>query len=213
MAENPLPSAASVKEKLKKFREREEKCAVNLRLIRQDLLNARTAVIDVVLAHQKVMVKLDHELEENAKDLKNVHVHIHSEKEVLLSSFVGSLLRKEPEKAASKPVSQPDVPRFVAPKHTPSNLCFLRTQLGKPGMWACGRKVSEYEDFMLMTNRERLELLFAQHRCFGCFLPLSVAGHLKLADCPHPRYLWKGGPAVTYSTALTGRIGPEGLAV
>ncbi|KAK4006615.1 hypothetical protein OUZ56_011772 [Daphnia magna] len=132
------------------------------------------------------VVKLDEELAENAKDLKNVHVHLLSERETLLSSSIGSLLRKEREKAASKPVSQPNAVLFVAPQHTPSNLCFLRTHLGKPGMWACGRKISECDDFMLRTNRERLELLFAQHRCFGCFLPLSVAGHLKLADCPHP---------------------------
>ncbi|KAK4030953.1 hypothetical protein OUZ56_024382 [Daphnia magna] len=87
-----------------------------------------------------------------------------------------------------KPASQPDAERVVAPQNTPAILCFLRTHLGKPGMWACGRKVSECKDFMLRTNRKRLELLFAQHRCFGCFLPLSVDGHLKLADCPHPRH-------------------------
>lgn len=142
----------------------------------------------MVLIHQKAVVKLDEKLEKNAKDLKNVHVHFLSERETRLSSYVGSLLRKEREKAASKPVSQPDALRFDASQHTPSILCFLRTHLGKPGMWACGRKISECDDFMLRTNRERLELLFAQHRCFGCFLPLSVAGHLKLADCPHPRH-------------------------
>ncbi|KAK4006727.1 hypothetical protein OUZ56_011885 [Daphnia magna] len=162
MDEKPLPSAASVKEKLKKSREREEECLANLRLNRQDLLKARTAAIDLELAHQKVVVKLDEGLEENAKDLKNVHVNSHSEREVLLSSFIGSLLLH------------------------PSIICFLRTYFGKPGMLACGRKVSECEDFMTRTNRERLELLFDQHRCFGCFLPLSVAGHLKLVDCPHP---------------------------
>ncbi|KAK4006779.1 hypothetical protein OUZ56_011937 [Daphnia magna] len=96
-------------------------------------------------------------------------------------------------------------------------------------MWACDSKISECDDFMLRTNLERLELLFAQQRCFEYFLPLSLDGHLKLADCPHPwhcaicdssdhyqilcapqrayqEYLWTGGPAVTYSAALTGRI-------
>ncbi|KAI9557133.1 hypothetical protein GHT06_016936 [Daphnia sinensis] len=186
MEQNPPKSIASIKEKLKKSREREEECATNLQLLRQDLIKARTAAIDVVMAHQKAVVKLDEELEENAKDLKNVHVHFLSEREALLSSFVGSLLRKE--KATGKTPPQPDAPRFVAPLHTPTILCFLRTHLGKPGMLYCGRKVLECEDFMLKTNRERMELLFAQHRCFGCFLPLSVAGHLKLSDCPHPRY-------------------------
>ncbi|KAK4017483.1 hypothetical protein OUZ56_032794 [Daphnia magna] len=124
MAENPPPSAASVKEKLNKSREREEECSNNFQLLRQDLLKARTAAIDVVLAHQKAIVKLDVEL----------------------------------------------------------------THLGKPGILTCGREISESEDLMLRTNRERMELLFAQHRCFGCFLPLSVTGHLKMADCPHLRY-------------------------
>ncbi|KAK4006594.1 hypothetical protein OUZ56_011750 [Daphnia magna] len=133
MAENPPPSAASVKGKLKNSREREVECASNHQLIRQDLLNARTEAIDVVLTHQKAVVKLDEELEKNAKDLKNVHVHFLSERETLLSSYVGSLLRKKREKAASKPVSEPDAPRFVVPQHTPSILCFQRTHLGKPG--------------------------------------------------------------------------------
>ncbi|KAK4045806.1 hypothetical protein OUZ56_033797 [Daphnia magna] len=53
-------------------------------------------------------------------------------------------------------------------------------------MWACDSKISECDDFMLRTNLERLELLFAQQRCFEYFLPLSLDGHLKLADCPHP---------------------------
>ncbi|KAI9559429.1 hypothetical protein GHT06_013417 [Daphnia sinensis] len=186
MDKNPLPSTASVKEKLKKSCEREEECATNLQLLRQDLLKARTAANDVVLAHQKAVVKLDEELEENAKDLKNVHVHFLSERETILSGFVGSLLHKE--KSAQKPPSQPDAPRFVAPLHTPTIICFLRTHLGKPGMLSCGHKILECEDFMLKTNRERMELLFEQHRCFGCFLLLSVAGHVKLADCPHPRF-------------------------
>ncbi|KAK4028651.1 hypothetical protein OUZ56_021655 [Daphnia magna] len=54
MLENPPPSAASVKEKLKKSREREEEWAANLRLSQQDLLKARTAAIDLVLAHQNI---------------------------------------------------------------------------------------------------------------------------------------------------------------
>ncbi|KAK4045752.1 hypothetical protein OUZ56_033663 [Daphnia magna] len=141
MAENPPPSAASVKEKLKKSREREVECASNLQLLQKDLLKARTAAIDVVLTHQKNVVKLDEELEENAEDLKNVHVHFLSERETLLSSYVGSLLRKESKKAASKPVSQPDAPRFVAPQHTPSILCFLRTYLGKPEVPLRDRRV------------------------------------------------------------------------
>ncbi|KAK4028005.1 hypothetical protein OUZ56_017168 [Daphnia magna] len=112
MAENSPPSSASVKEKLKKSREREVECASNLQLLRQDLLKAQTAAIDVVLTHQKAVVKLDEKLKENAKDLKNVHVHFLSERETLLSSYVGSLLRKQREKPASKPVSQPDAPRI-----------------------------------------------------------------------------------------------------
>ncbi|KAK4017718.1 hypothetical protein OUZ56_033424 [Daphnia magna] len=162
MAENPPPSAASVKEKLKKSSEREVECASNLQLLRQDLLKAQTAAIDVVLTQQKAVVKLDEELEENAKDLENVHVHFVSERETLLSSYVGSLLRKERKKAASKPVSQSDAPRFVAPQHTPSILCFLRTHLGKPGM-------------------------ADQPGAIGV-VGWSVAGHLKLADYPHPRH-------------------------
>ncbi|KAK4003910.1 hypothetical protein OUZ56_005659 [Daphnia magna] len=221
MAENLCPSVSSVKEKLKVSREREEECSSNLHLRRQDLLKTRTAAIDVVLAHQKAIVQLDLELEENSKDIKNVHVHFMSERETILNSFVGSLL-KEKKKAAEV---QPNAPQFVAPRHTPTIVCFLRTHLNQPGMVSCARKIRECDGFMLLTNRERMELLFAQHRCFGCFLPLSVAGHLKLADCPHPRfcamcgtndhhqilcaprrYLWTGGPAVTYSAALTGRI-------
>ncbi|KAK4004357.1 hypothetical protein OUZ56_006094 [Daphnia magna] len=227
MAENLCPSVSSVKEKLKVSREREEECTSNLHLRRQDLLKTRTAVIDVVLAHQKAIVQLDLELEENSKDIKNVHVHFMSERETILNSFVVSLL-KEKKKAAEV---QPNAPQFVAPRHTPTIVCFLRTHLNQPGMVSCGRKIRECDGFMLLTKRERMELLFAQHRCFGCFLPLSVAGHLKLAGCPHPRfcamcgtndhhqilcaprrYLWTGGPAVTYSAALTGRIvGGKGL--
>ncbi|KAK4027766.1 hypothetical protein OUZ56_016813 [Daphnia magna] len=227
MAENLCPSVSSVKEKLKISREREEECAANLNLCRQDLLRTRTVAIDVVLAHQKAIVQLDQKLEENSKDIKNVHVHFMSERETILNSFVGSLL-KEKKKAAEV---QPNAPQLVAPRHTPTIVCFLRTHLNQPGMVSCGRKIRECDGFMLLTNRERMELLFAHHRCFDCFLPLSVAGHLKLADCPHPRfyamcgtndhhqilcaprrYLWTGGPAVTYSAALTGRIvGGKGL--
>ncbi|KAI9557183.1 hypothetical protein GHT06_016993 [Daphnia sinensis] len=184
MEQNPPESVPSIKEKLKNSREREEECAANLQLHRKDLLRARTEAINVVLAHQKAIVQLDQELDENAKDIKNMHVHFISERETLLSSFVGSLL-KEKKKAAE---DQPDAPQFVAPRHTPTIMCFLRTHLNQPGMVSCGRKIRECESFMLQTNRERMELLFAQHRCFGCFLPLSVAGHLKLADCPHPRF-------------------------
>ncbi|KAK4013085.1 hypothetical protein OUZ56_025325 [Daphnia magna] len=207
----------------------DQECAANLHLRRQDLLSTRTAAIDVVLAHQKAIVQLDQELEENSKDIKNVPVHFISERETILSIFVGSLL-KEKKKAAEV---QPDAPQFIAPRHTPTIVCFLRTHLNQPGMVSCGCKIRECDGFMLQTNRERMELLFAQHRCFGCFLPLSVAGHLKLADCPHPRfcamcgtndhhqilcaprrYLWTGGPAVTYSAALTGRIvGGKGLRI
>ncbi|KAK4027982.1 hypothetical protein OUZ56_017145 [Daphnia magna] len=209
MAENPCPSVSSVKEKLKISREREEECAANLNLRRQDLLRTRTAAIDVVLAHQKAIVQLDQELEENSKDIKNVHVHFMSERETILNSFVGSLL-KEKKKAAEV---QPNTPQFVAPRHTPTIVCFLRTHLNQPGMVSCGRKIRECDGFMLLTNRERMELLFAQHRCFGCFLPLSVAGHLKLAIVP-TRASVPGGPAVTYSAALTGRIvGGKGLRV
>ncbi|KAK4024493.1 hypothetical protein OUZ56_009916 [Daphnia magna] len=86
-----------------------------------------------------------------------------------------------------KTVNQPEAPRFVAPQHKPFPPCFMRTHTGKPGKLACGQKILECEDFMLKTNQERLELLFIQHRYFGCFLPLSVAGNLKLLDCPHPR--------------------------
>ncbi|KZS03743.1 Uncharacterized protein APZ42_033455 [Daphnia magna] len=73
--------------------------------IRQDILKAPTAAIDVVLAYQNAVVKLDEELEENSKDVKNVHVHSHSEREVLLRCFVGSLLplstqRKNKEKTS-----------------------------------------------------------------------------------------------------------------
>ncbi|KAK4007060.1 hypothetical protein OUZ56_012216 [Daphnia magna] len=178
MAENPPPSAASVKEKLKNSREREEECTSNLQLLRQDLLKVRTAAIDLVLAHQQAVVKLDEELEENAKDLKNVHVHFLFERETLLSGYVGSLLRNREKEAEN--------PKLFRMPHAIS--CFLRTHHGKPGMLAFGRKISECEGFMLRTNRERMELLFAQHRCSGCFLLLSVARTLKLVDCSHPRY-------------------------
>ncbi|KAK4024297.1 hypothetical protein OUZ56_009680 [Daphnia magna] len=90
-----------------------------------------------------------------------------TEREVLLSSYVGSFLQKDREKAADKPVTKPDAPRLVAPQHTASILCLLRAHLGKSGMLACGRKIFECEDFMTRTNRQRLELLFAQHHCFG----------------------------------------------
>ncbi|KAK4012330.1 hypothetical protein OUZ56_021430 [Daphnia magna] len=138
IAENLCPSVSSVKEKLKVSREREEECSSNLHFRRQDLLRTRTAAIDVVLAHQKAIVQLDLELEENSKDIKNVHVHFMSERETILNSFVGSLL-KEKKKAAEV---QPNAPQFVAPRHTPAIVCFLRTHLNQPGMVSCDRKGS-----------------------------------------------------------------------
>ncbi|KAK4027390.1 hypothetical protein OUZ56_016436 [Daphnia magna] len=72
MAQNLSPSVSSIKEKLKNSRGREEECAANLHLHRQDLLRTRTAAIDVVLDHQKAIVQLDQELEENSKDIKNL---------------------------------------------------------------------------------------------------------------------------------------------
>ncbi|KAK4027443.1 hypothetical protein OUZ56_016489 [Daphnia magna] len=110
---------------------------------------------------------------------------------------------------------QPNAPQFVAPRHTPTIVCFLRTHLNQPGMVSCGRKIRECDGFMLLTNWERMELLFAQHRCFGCFLPLSVAGHLKLADCPHPHC---AGPTTTtkfsaHQGGTCGQVGPLSLTV
>ncbi|KAK4030768.1 hypothetical protein OUZ56_024107 [Daphnia magna] len=69
----------------------------------------------------------------------------------------GGALLKERKKTAA---SQPEAPQFVATLHTPTILCFLRTHLGKPGMLACVHKILECEDFMLRTNRERIELNF-----------------------------------------------------
>ncbi|KAK4037757.1 hypothetical protein OUZ56_029786 [Daphnia magna] len=96
MAENP---PASVKEKLKKSREREKECAGNLHQRQRDLLDAKTAAIDLELAGV-------------SKDLDNVHVHFHSERDALISGYIGSLIRKDCEKASEKPVTKPDAPKF-----------------------------------------------------------------------------------------------------
>ncbi|KAK4024296.1 hypothetical protein OUZ56_009679 [Daphnia magna] len=134
MAENPSPSIASIQEQLKKSRERQEECATNPQLHRKDLLMARTQAIDLALAHQKAVVQLNEDLEDNAKDIKNVYVHFISEQETILNSCVGALLKEGKKTAAA----QPEAPQFVAPLHTPTILCFLKTSLDKSAILHVG---------------------------------------------------------------------------
>ncbi|KAK4003960.1 hypothetical protein OUZ56_005705 [Daphnia magna] len=234
MAQNPAESAASIKNKLKESREKEEECVRNLKENQLQLVQARKEAVDVIYAHQRVVLRLNEEIAQGAEDLVNVQVHYRTEREKMLSGFVGDLLRKIREKEVAENVHVavpiPDAPKFVVPRHTPTIRCFLPEHLEKPGSYRCTLKIAECEEFMTLTNQERLELLFSQHRCFGCFLPVSVAGHNTLPDCPHPRCyletitrssvalgaLTRGscrkkterrhGPAVTYGAALTGRI-------
>lgn len=106
MAENPTPSAVSVKEKIKKSRETEQECTTNLRQRQQELLEARKAAVDAVYAHQLVVKRLNEKLDNVAVDLTYVHVHYHPERETVMSNFIGSLLRQTRE----KPVNLSDEP-------------------------------------------------------------------------------------------------------
>ncbi|KZS11866.1 Uncharacterized protein APZ42_023345 [Daphnia magna] len=192
MAEYPPPSSATMKNKLKESHEREEECVANLRDRLNQALSARNSAIEVVCAH-KTIVNLNEEIENVTQDLVNVHVHFSSGRETLMSGYIRSLLHQAREMAKEKPVSASvtlsDRPKYVVPNHTPVLPCFLKQHVGKPeGTSGCGRLIAECEEFMTFTNQDRLELLFKQHRCFGCFLPVAVAGHTKLIDCPHPRY-------------------------
>ncbi|KAK4009605.1 hypothetical protein OUZ56_018739 [Daphnia magna] len=240
MAQNPAESAASIKNKLKESREKEEECVRNLKENQLQLVQARKEAVDVIYAHQRVVLRLNEEIAQGAEDLVNVQVHYRTEREKMLSGFVGDLLRKIREKEVAENVHVavpiPDAPKFVVPRHTPTIRCFLPKHLEKPGSYRCTLKIAEYEEFMTLTNQNRLELLFSQHRCFGCFFPVSVAGHntypiariLFAIWRPSPDPLWPsellqeapaerklnvdvpffggGGPAVTYGAALTGRI-------
>lgn len=191
MAQNPAESAASIKNKLKESREKEEECVRNLNENQLHLVQARKEAVDVIYAHQRVVLRLNEEIAQGAEDLVNVQVHYRAEREKMLSGFVGDLLRNIREKEVTENVHVtvpiPDAPKYVVPRHTPTIRCFLPEHLEKPGSYRCTLKIAECEEFMTLTNQDRLELLFTQHRCFGCFLPTSVAGHTTLADCPHPR--------------------------
>ncbi|KAI9563369.1 hypothetical protein GHT06_010830 [Daphnia sinensis] len=192
MAQDPSASASSVKNKLKESREKEEECLKNLKDNQIQLVKARTEAMDVIYAHQRVVLRLNEEISKVADDVVNMQAHYRAERETLLSGFVGTLLRKIREKKANVNVSPTvlarDVPKYVVPLYTPSIRCFLPRHLEKPGSYRCILKIAECEEFMTLTNQDRLELLFAQHRCFGCFLPVFVAEHTTIAHCPHPRY-------------------------
>ncbi|KAK4028107.1 hypothetical protein OUZ56_017285 [Daphnia magna] len=235
-ARNPAESAASVKSKLKESREKEEECTRNLKEKQLQLVQARKEAVNVIYTHHRVVLRLNEEISKGAEDLVNVQSHYRTEREKLLSGFVGDLLRKIREKEGTEdtPVTVPIpyVPKYVVPRHTPDIRCFLPEHLTKPGSYHCTLKIAECEEFMTLTNQDRLELLFSQRRCFGCFLPISVAGHNTLPDCRilgaaiyadletiirssvafgaltrgSCRKTTERGPAVTYGAALTGRI-------
>ncbi|KAI9560564.1 hypothetical protein GHT06_011511 [Daphnia sinensis] len=191
MAQNLSESTASIKSKLKESREKEEECVRNLKENQLQLVQARKEAVNVIYAHQRVVLRLNEEIAKGAEDLVNVQVHYRTERVKMMSGFVGDLLRKIREKEASEnvhvAVPVPDAPKYVVPRHTSTIRCFLPEHLEKPSSYRCTLKIAECEELMTLTNQDRLELLFTQHRCFGCFLPVSVAGHSILADCPHPR--------------------------
>ena len=181
MAENPSPSVASVKAELQTSRENEKERVQALSERCDRLKCARKMAIGVVLEHQKMVITLDEELDHVMKEIAKEHVYHQTEREQCLSRFVGSLLR-EKKGASSLPKERPYVPQHVVPLHTPVRPCFLPIHQKKRGH--CKLSIPDCEEFMTLTNPERMKLLFKQHRCFGCFLPVAVAGHLTLAECP-----------------------------
>ncbi|KAK4045419.1 hypothetical protein OUZ56_033026 [Daphnia magna] len=146
MAQNPAESAASIKKKLKESREKEEECVRNLKENQLQLVQARKEAVDVIYAHQRVVLRLNEEIAQGAEDL----VHYRTEREKMLSGFVGELLRKIREKEVAENVHVavpiPDAPKFVVPRHTPTIRCFLPEHLEKPGSYRCTLKMAECED-------------------------------------------------------------------
>ncbi|KAK4007423.1 hypothetical protein OUZ56_012580 [Daphnia magna] len=123
MAENPHPSGASVKEKIKKSREMEENCTNNLRERQRELSTARQVTMDAVYTHEVVVKRLNEEMHKVAVDLANVHVHYHAEREILMSGFIGSLIRKRMDAST-------DVDASLLPLVNPS--MYLDSDSGEP---------------------------------------------------------------------------------
>ena len=191
MAECPPLSVPSVKATLKKASESGEECTKNLCDKKHLLMMAREEAVQAVYRHQQMVVRLNQEIDNVCEDLVNVHVHYLKERETVLHKFLGSLLREKKEKEGAilvtLPPKMPDVPQYVVPKYTPTVKCFLRHDV-KNGSSCCGLFASECKEFMLLSNADRLKVFLHQRRCFGCFLPVAVAGHARLRDCKHHRY-------------------------
>ena len=104
-------------------------------------------------------------------------------------------------------------PLLTAPRYTPSIRCFAKHAWETESHY-----VNECQLFLSLSNRERIRLLVSDHRCFGCFLPSSVADH-ELVDCPHDRYCSRCdstthhqlmcGPREMYADIMSGGTGEK----
>jgi hypothetical protein len=140
----------------------------------------KETAIQEAFRFQNLVIKKDRELaqeEENAAEA----VHRHQERRAeLIRHF--QIMDRRRMITTGMDEDRPDRVRLVAPPHTPRIKCFLSHPLQVED-----HSVDRCYWFLAMSNPERIELMFRQHRCYGCFFPTAVIGH-ELSQCPHLRY-------------------------